>query len=296
MNRTSNRLVQSAHSGGHHSAFRGQGLEFDAVREYVPGDDIRNIDWKVTARTGAPHLKLFKEERERSTIICVDMNTGMRFGTRKTFKSVQAAQIAALLGWQSLAHHDNVSTCLFGDVSDGIQFHSSKRSRKSFCTMLKTLSEPFSDRIEVSLTQALEAICKRAQTGSVIYIVSDFLHFDSDSSLQTYADDHIGLETILGRLSKKCDVVFISVSDQADQNLCPVGVLGFCSNETEKHYVDTDNITGREKYAAQWVDNRAQLRALATKFKTPLVELTTESEIRKDLILGLKSVSKRKKR
>jgi uncharacterized protein (DUF58 family) len=78
------KMIQAAR-GNHHSPFRGQGLDFDAVREYVIGDDIRNIDWRVTARTGSPHLKLFKEEKERHTIICVDMNSAMRFGTRNTF-------------------------------------------------------------------------------------------------------------------------------------------------------------------------------------------------------------------
>src|SRR5579862_7094005 len=89
------RKVSATATGNHHSPFRGQGLEFDAVREYVPGDDIRNIDWRVTARTGSPHLKVFQEERERHIVLCVDMNATMRFGTRNTFKSVQAARVAA---------------------------------------------------------------------------------------------------------------------------------------------------------------------------------------------------------
>src|SRR5690348_13237596 len=81
------RLSQSLVAGGYRSSFRGRGLEFDSVREYVPGDDIRNIDWRVTARTGSPHLKIFQEERQRTVFLCVDTHAGMRFGTRKTFKS-----------------------------------------------------------------------------------------------------------------------------------------------------------------------------------------------------------------
>lgn len=134
------RSVKSKMSGGHRSSFRGQGLEFDSVREYVPGDDIRNIDWRVTARTGSPHLKIFKEERERSVVICVDMNATMRFGTRNTFKSVQAARIAALLGWSAIASQDRVSACFFGDIPEAIQFFGPKRTGKSFCSLLKVLA------------------------------------------------------------------------------------------------------------------------------------------------------------
>src|ERR1700722_4557819 len=105
----SQKAVKSIVPGNHHSPFRGQGLEFDSVRKYVPGDDIRNIDWRVTARTDSPHLKIFKEERERHILLCVDMNAAMRFGTKKTFKSIQAAHIAALLGWRGMANNDRIS-------------------------------------------------------------------------------------------------------------------------------------------------------------------------------------------
>ncbi|MCX6990048.1 MAG: DUF58 domain-containing protein [Chlamydiae bacterium] len=130
--RVSRRSVMSMASGNHQSPFRGQGLEFDSVREYVPGsDDIRTIDWKVTARMGSPHVKLFRQDRERHTIICVDRNTSMQFGTKNTFKSVQAARIASLLGWHALGEQDRVSSLLFGDVPGGVQFFPPKRTRSS---------------------------------------------------------------------------------------------------------------------------------------------------------------------
>ena len=94
----SHHLVNSSFSGLYASVFRGQGLNFEEVREYREGDDIRNMDWKVTARTGDPHLKVFREERERSVMLCVDKGPHMNFGTRKTFKSIQAARAAALTG------------------------------------------------------------------------------------------------------------------------------------------------------------------------------------------------------
>lgn len=284
MRYVSNRTVQSTVPGNHHSPFRGQGLEFDSVREYVPGDDIRNIDWRVTARTGAPHLKLFREERERQMIICVDMNAAMRFGTKKTFKSVQAARIAALLGWQGLSQHHSVSACLFGDVPNGIQYFAPKRTRKSFCAMLKMLSDPTKESHSITINEALQHINRVSHTGSLIYFISDFM--DLDKNFQH--------ESGLSRLNKRCDVIFVAVNDQADKSIYPVGTVGFCANETEKAYLNTESVSGREAYLHLWNENRKQLSDISSKFKIPLIELTTESDIRKDLILGLKSIAQRK--
>lgn len=282
----SSRSVKSIIAGNHHSPFRGQGLEFDSVREYVPGDDIRNIDWRVTARTGSPHLKLFKEERERHIIICVDMNAAMRFGTRNTFKSVQAARIAALLGWQAIAHQDRVSACLFGDVPKGLQFFAPKRTRKSFCSLLKMLAEPPTEQHRIPLENALQHVSQAAHTGSLIYFISDFMDIHKN----------FHQEAGLSRLNKRCDVVFIAINDQADKSIYPVGTMGFRTSDAEKIYVNTESIAGREAYVAQWKENRQQLYEMTSKSKIPLIELTTESDIHRDLVLGLKSIARRKTR
>lgn len=270
------RKVYSTAQGNHRSHFRGHGLDFDAVREYVPGDDIRSIDWRVTARTGSPHLKLFKEEKERHTIICVDMNSTMRFGTRNTFKSVQAARCASLLGWQALSHHDRISGCFFGDVSGGLQYFSSKRTRQALCMMLKVLAQPPAEHHSVSLEAALQHICRVAHPGSLIYLISDFMDL-SPVFLK---------EPSLSRLSKSCDVVFISINDAADQALVPAGVIGFCGQGAEKVFIDTDSTKGREIYAAQWETNRRMLADISRRFHIPLIALSTESDIQQQVLRG----------
>ncbi len=279
------RKVSSTAPGNHHSPFRGQGLDFDGVREYVPGDDIRNIDWRVTARTGSPHLKMFKEEKERHTLICVDMNSAMRFGTRNTFKSIQAARCASLLGWRALAHQDRIGACFFGDVPEGLHYFASKRSRQALCMMLKMLSEPPAEQHRTTLETALQHICRVSHPGTLIYVISDFMDISPTFSK----------EAGLSRLNKSCDVVFISINDAADQSFIPAGLIGFCGQGSEKVYVNTDNIKGRESYAAQWEANRATLNALTDRFKIPLIALSTESDVHRDLLLGLKSIAKRKK-
>ncbi len=282
----SSRSVKSTLSGNHRSPFRGQGLEFDSVREYVAGDDIRNIDWRVTARTGAPHLKIFKEEKERHIVICVDMNASMRFGTRNTFKSVQAAKVAALLGWSGIAHQDRISACLFGDVVGGIQFLPPKRTRKSFCEMLKTLSAPESETQHVSIGSALEHVSLVAHAGSLIYVISDFMEIDRQFQN----------EPSINRLTKKCDVVFVGVNDPADKLIPPVGLLGFSAGGSEKMYVNTESLSGRNAYAAQWEEHQKCLHELTSRLKISMLELTTESDVYQELVLGLKNLARRKKR
>lgn len=279
------RKVSSSAPGNHHSPFRGQGLDFDSVREYVPGDDIRNIDWRVTARTGSPHLKLFKEEKERHTIICVDMNSAMRFGTRNTFKSIQAARCASLLGWRALAHQDRISACFFGDVPGGLSYSSSKRTRQALSKMLKTLAEPPAEQHRVPLENALQHIGRVAHPGSLIYVISDFLDISTTFSQSSG----------ISRLNKSCDVVFVSINDPADQAIVPAGIIGFSGGASEKAYINTDSLKGREMYAAQWETNRHTLNTLTDRYKVPLIALTTESDIHRDLLLGLKSLARRKK-
>lgn len=286
LTQASSRVSHSGVLGGQHSPFRGQGLEFDSVRKYVPGDDIRSIDWRVTARTDSPHLKIFKEERERHILICVDMNTAMRFGTKKTFKSVQAAHIAALLGWRGMANHDRISACLFGDVPNGIEFFSPTRTKRSFSVMLKRLAEPVAENHQISLDHALQHINQAVHTGSLIYFISDFMSLGQDFHQNAN----------VSRLVKKCDVVFIAVNDRADQAIVPVGNLGVRSIANEKIYVNTDSLNGRQAYEQQWHENRKTLHGMTSKLKIPLIELTTESDLRRDLALGLKSLSRRKKR
>lgn len=277
--------VKSSAPGNHHSPFRGQGLDFDSVREYVFGDDIRAIDWRVTARTGSPHLKLFKQEKERHTIICLDMNSSMRFGTKNTFKSIQAARCASLLGWRALAHQERISACFFGDVIGGLHYFASKCTRQTLSRIFKILTEPPVEQHNVSLETALQHICRVAHPGSLIYVISDFMELSPNFQK----------ESGLSRLNKSCDVVFISINDAADQALIPAGIIGFCGKNADKVYINTDSIKGRQTYAAQWEENRRTLCSLTDRFKIPLIALSTESEVHRDLLLGLKHISKRKK-
>jgi uncharacterized protein (DUF58 family) len=281
----SHRSVKSVTFGGHQSFFRGQGLELDSVREYVPGDDIRNIDWRVTARTGSPHLKLFKEERERNIVICIDKNATMQFGTRNTFKSVQAARIMALLGWGAIARQDRIGACFFGDVPGGVQFFAPKRTKRSFCSLLQMLTQKSSEQHQISLEKPFQQIFPLVHTGSLVYVISDFMEIDQSAAY----------EVSLASLSKKCDVVFICVNDPADQSIYPVGTIGFRSSPSQKIYVNTESLAGRKAYADLWRQHEEHLQRISSRYKIPVLKLTTQSDVQRDLALGLKSIAKWKK-
>lgn len=284
MERTRRKMHATA-AGNSASPFRGRGLDFDGVREYVLGDDIRNIDWKVTARTGSAHLKLFQEDKQHQTIICVDMNASMRFGTRGTFKSIQAARSASLLGWHALGSQDRLSACLFGDVPEGIHDVASKHTHKTLCRLLKMLAEPPKEQHRVPLETALQHLCRRARSGSRIYLISDFMDL-SPAFLK---------DPSFIRLHKRCDLVFIAINDPADQMLFPAGVIGFCGQQAEKLLINTDSIKGRAAYAAAWETNRHALNSLTKRYHIPRIDLSTESNIQYALRLGLKNLTKGKK-
>lgn len=261
-------LVTSQTPGQHRSPFRGQGLEFDSVREYVAGDDIRHIDWRVTARMGSPHLKILKEERERQRIIVVDMNAAMRFGTKNTFKSVQAAHIASWLGWQGLSENDRVGACLYGDVIAGIQFFSPMRTSSSFSLILQALSQHPKEEHVISFKQVLEPLSRSVKSGSLVYFISDFME--------------IPPKELLSRIAKKSEVVFIALHDPMDKSLFPYGDLGF-SNGTAPFFVDTKNAKTQKSYADDWEQRRKNLYSLAAGLKISILELSTESNIANEL-------------
>jgi uncharacterized protein (DUF58 family) len=275
----SNRKAKSRLVGDYLSSFRGHGMEFSEVRHYVLGDDVRKIDWRVTARLGQPHIKIFEEERELNILLCVDLNKTMMFGTRETFKSIQAARCAALLGWCANTNGDSVGAYLFGDSLRQELFLRAKHSRQSLWQMLKTLSstETNLDNQEyVNLSTPVEFLQKNIKPGSVVFIISDFLKIDQKFKQQ------------LCYLSKKAQVVFVSINDPADQDILSIGNVLFAANDKEGVHIATDSEIGRKNYQEQWKDNRNELQNIASDFGIRIIDIKTNSDIYYDLFDGLR--------
>jgi len=274
----SGRQSTAASSGDYASPFRGQGLEFHEVREYRFGDDIRSIDWRVTARTDKPYVKVFTEERERTVILCVDANAAMRFGTRGTFKSVQAARAAALLGWHANGSNDRVGCIVFGDVPEGIQFFAPARSRRALWQTLKLLSSTTTGAHGLPVEQevALKYLERVAPTRALLIVISDF-----QNATET-------MEMRLGNLRRTCDVVLITINDPADREIPAMETVIFENHTGAKLALDTDNRFGREAYMRQWQENRRRLEGIAARRNIGIIDLDTNGDVYTDLLLGLR--------
>jgi uncharacterized protein (DUF58 family) len=280
----SHHLVNSTFTGLYASVFRGTGLDFDEVREYREGDDIRNMDWLVTARTNVPHLKVFREERQRNVILCVDTGPHMSFGTRGTFKSIQAARCAALIGWAASKQNDRVGGVLFGNPATGTRYYRATPGRRTLWQLLRALTEPIEkgDTDESQLIAALQHLEGGAATGSLIFVIAPLNQVTS------------GLERILGSLRQRHDVMLLPVDDPADRDLPAMGPVIFSNAAGELLEVDTDNEAGRKSFREDWELRREELEQLCYRLGLGLIPVSTTDDIHRILIDGLRKYAGRR--
>jgi uncharacterized protein (DUF58 family) len=257
--------------------FRGAGVNFEEVREYREGDDIRYMDWKVTARTNRPHMKLFREERERSVVLCVDKGPHMAFGTRGTFKSVQAARAAALVGWAASRLNDRVGGLVFGDPQAGLQHFRPSRGRRALWQLLRTLTEPGNERAGSvdCLGGALQRATRGLPTGSLVFVIADLNR------------DAMGLERVLGGLIQRNSVVLIPVDDPADWEIPAMGIATFTGTDGTLIEIDTDDPQAQRAYRQAWQGRRDLLQAIAQRLHVILMPVCTDEEIHLSLIHAL---------
>jgi len=273
----SHHLVSSTFAGLYASVFRGAGVNFEEVRQYREGDDIRYMDWKVTARTNEPHLKVFREERERSVVLCVDRGPHMSFGTRGTFKSVQAARAAALIGWAASRLNDRVGGMVFGDVEAGLQHFRPARGRRALWRLLRTLTEPATagDVSIDCLGSALRRATRGLPTGSLVFVIADLNRGAMD------------LERVLGSLIQRNAVALIPVDDPADWEIPAMGVTTFTGTDGQLIEIDTDDPQARLIYRETWEERRKMLQAMAYRLNIILLPVRTDQEIHLTLIHDL---------
>jgi uncharacterized protein (DUF58 family) len=273
----SNQKLHRAHTsnstqGDYTSLFQGLGVEFETVRPYVIGDDVRYIDWRVTARSGKAHVKTFRAESDRNVFIVVDANAYMRFGTRGTFKSVQAARVAALLCWKSLQQQDRVGGLLFGDISKGIQFFAPTKTDSASLQMLRILCNKDLDQHDpVTISTALDHLAQVVTPQSLIFIISDF-------SMQPIAE----LEKSLIKLRKRCKTLLLPINDPSDYDIPDIGSI-VLANGGEKVQIDTHNTAARIAYRNLWQQYQNNLTSLAKKISCPILWLETAMDPLKTL-------------
>ena len=256
-------------SGLHHSRFRGRGMEFSEVRMYQPGDDVRSIDWRVTARRQKPHTKLFNEERERPLFIVCDQSQSQFFGSQLTFKSVRAAETSALFAWAALDHNDRVGGIVFSEK--GHQEVKPSRNRKSVMRLLKGISD-FNQALNISepihkpafhLNDALLETIRLVKPGTGLVFISDFRHINEDS------------EKLLAKLAKHNELLMLQTLDPIEEQLPPPGFYPV-SNGTETLVIDSESKDARKNYADWAQAQKDSLSSICVRLKAPFFEVSTQ--------------------
>lgn len=266
------RRVRAPGSGGYASPFKGRGMEFDEVRPYTQGDDVRSIDWRVTARSGKPHTKLFREERERAVLLWIDLRPAMFFATRGSFKAVRAAQAAALLGWNALHNGDRFGALIFDE--HGHEELRPKRGQPPLMHVLQRIAaypawhspqRRGEDAAAAAFHQGLLRLRRVAQPGSLIILLSDFSGFDERSAAH------------LAPLARHNDLLAVHIHDPLEAELPPAGRYRV-SDGLRFISVDTSDQHRRERYRRHFNERQAQLQHFCRRHGSTLLSLSTADE------------------
>ncbi len=259
--------IRSQHSGQYLSSFKGRGMTFEEARPYIPGDDIRSLDWRVMARTGKAHTKLFREERERHVLLCVDLSYTMFFATRGAFKAVRAAQTAALLSWSALQHKDRLGGMIFNQQQHhAFRPKSGKAPVLHFLQQLAQHCHPTAESTataDIDWSSTLQRLQQVSTTGNLLVLISDF------ATLQ--AEQHLAL----GRLARHNELLLIHIHDPLEAELPARGQYRFSDG---LHFVNLNTqVTAlRQRYRQHYQQRLAQLQQLARQPNIRLLSLSTQ--------------------
>jgi len=264
--------IRSLLAGRHASRLRGRGLNFEEMRRYLPGDDVRQIDWKATLRTRKTHVRVYTEERERSVLLLVDQRRTMFFGSVRNMKSVTAAEAAALAAWRVIAQQDRIGALVFNDSRIA-----EIRPHRSEATVMRILHEVLNQNHAVSLgpgtrsngnmfNETLRRCSRLAMHDSLVCIVSDGFGNDEES------------RKLLTRVAEHNDVLFVFVHDQLETELPSAGPLVF-SDGLRQLEVDTDNRKVCDSFRDTFAEHRAAGRRFLLQRETPVIPLNTATPV-----------------
>lgn len=272
--------VHSLLAGRHASRLRGRGLNFEEIRRYQFGDDVRQIDWKATLRTGRPQSRVYTEERERTVLLVVDQRITMLFGSARNMKSVTAAEAAALAAWRVLAQQDRVGALVFSDA-DAIEVRP-QRSRATVMRILRAVVE-YNHALAhgrgiqpapAMLNEALRRSERLAKHDALLCVISDGSGHDEQT------------RQILTRIAQHNDVVFVFIHDPLEAALPDAGPLVFGDGARQLE-VDTSSRRVRDRYADAFASERAAGRRFLLQRETPVIPLSTAAgvvdQLRRDL-------------
>jgi len=277
--RTKN-VVNDFFGGDYHSNFKGRGMTFSEVREYVPGDDVRSIDWNVTARTGKPHLKIFEEERELSVLILIDVSSSGVFGSKKNLKIDLGVEIAAMLSFSAIKNNDKVGLALFSDKIE--KYIPPKKGKKHVLRLITDIvNHDFENSNKrTSIKTAIDFANKISKRKSVIFLISDFI------------DDNFWNE--LKFLNFKHDVVGLQIYDSYERNFPNVGLINIHDSETgENTWIDTTSKKNRDKFQKYSIEKLDKFSKKCKNIGFDLLQINTDDDYIKFLMQFFRSRAKR---
>ena len=270
-------LSSNIFAGQYHSAFKGRGMAFSEVREYQFGDDVRDIDWNVTARFHRPYVKVFEEERELTVMLLIDVSGSLDFGTQKQMKRDMVTEIAATIAFSAIQNNDKIGVVFFSDKIE--KYIPPKKGRKHILYIIREMLDFHPESKRTDVKQAVEFLSSVQKRRTTAFILSDFyVRNDFQQSLQI--------------ANRKHDVVAIQVYDQRARELPDVGLMKVVDAETGfEQYVDTSSKRLRDSYRKYWQSRQSQLQETFNKSNVDNVSIATNEDFVKSLLMLFKQRS-----
>ncbi|MCE5204643.1 MAG: DUF58 domain-containing protein [Porphyromonadaceae bacterium] len=263
-------LSRNIFAGEYHSAFKGRGMAFSEVREYQYGDDLRDIDWNVTARYNRPYVKIFEEERELTVMLMIDVSESLGFGSRKVLKRDMVAEIAATLAFSAMQNNDKIGVIFFTDKVE--KFIPPKKGRKHILFIIREILGFTPENSGTDLNMALRYMTNAIKKRCTAFLISDFI-------------DHGDYKKALQIANRKHDMVAIQVYDQLSTELFPVGLMKVRDPETgEERWINTSSRRVRESYQKWWLGLRNNMNYAFRQSGVESISVSTESDYVKALL------------
>lgn len=275
-------LSRNIFAGEYHSQFKGRGMAFSEVREYQPGDDVRSIDWNVTARLNKPYIKVFEEEREMTVMLLIDVSGSRNFGTLTQTKRDMMAEVAATLAFSTIANNDKVGVIFFSDKIE--KYIPAKKGKQHVLHIIRDVLsfEPVSNGTNIA--QALEYFTNAQKRRCTAFIISDMIG-STDAVISQKRKQELALEKPMMISASKHDMYVIQIYDHVDTAIPDVGLLKIKDAETQQRiWIDTSVKAVRDAYAKAWQEQQTKLQALLNKTATPVISIQTNEDYVKALM------------
>ncbi len=256
-------LSRHIFAGEYHSAFKGRGIAFSEVREYQYGDDIRSIDWNVTARFNHPYIKVFEEERELTVMLLIDVSGSGDFGTAKSFKREIMTEVAAVLSFSAIFNNDKIGVIFFSDKVE--KFIPPQKGKIHILRIIRELLDFKPQSKRTNLNEPLRFLTNAIKKRCTAFIISDFIVPDYEEALRIASNKH--------------DVVALNVTDPIEKSIPDIGLIKVLDSETgEERWIDTSSLRARKSYEKWWIDHITSCKNIFKRCGVDLAELNTAED------------------